>query len=147
MTRIFSMNRALCHFCAHADLIGPGEPPEDGEMSEMTLPSRHRIQTLEVWGWAHYLSATVAPHNTEFYEWMGKKHFCFFQTAKTGKGTQNSSVRGSGANHYPLALAHMTRKYWLRTDTHHHIILVMVTKRPNLPGALRVIGFYCLFIK
>ena len=25
-------------------LIGPGEPHEDGEMSEMTLPSRHRIR-------------------------------------------------------------------------------------------------------
>ena len=38
------MNRALGHFCAHTGLIGPGEPPEDGEMSEMTLPSRHRIR-------------------------------------------------------------------------------------------------------
>ena len=27
-------------------LIGPGEPSEDGEMSEMTLPSRHRIRNL-----------------------------------------------------------------------------------------------------
>ena len=35
------MNRALGHFCAHTGLIGPGEPPEDGEM---TLPSSHRIQ-------------------------------------------------------------------------------------------------------
>ena len=44
------MNRALGHFCAHTGNIGPGEPPEDGEMSEMTLHSRHRIriQTLEV---------------------------------------------------------------------------------------------------
>ena len=31
-------------FCAHTGLIGPGEPPEDGEMSEMTLPSRHGIR-------------------------------------------------------------------------------------------------------
>ena len=35
------MNRALGHFCAHIVQIGPGEPPEDGEM---TLPSRHRIR-------------------------------------------------------------------------------------------------------
>ena len=33
------MNRALGHFCAHTGYIGPEEPPEDGEMSEMTLPS------------------------------------------------------------------------------------------------------------
>ena len=36
------MNRALGHFCAHTGLIGPGEPPEDGEMSEMT---RTALQT------------------------------------------------------------------------------------------------------
>ena len=61
------------------------------------------IQTLEVFGWARYLLVTKAPHNTEFYEWMGKKHFCFFQTAETWKRTPNSSVQGSGANHYPRA--------------------------------------------
>ena len=27
---------------------------------------------------------------------MGKKHFCFFQTAKTGNRTPNSGVKGSG---------------------------------------------------
>ena len=34
---------------------------------------------------------------------MGKKHFCFFQTAGTGNLTPNSGVKGSGANHYPRA--------------------------------------------
>ena len=34
------MNRALGHFYAHIGWIGPGEPPYDSEMSEMTLPSR-----------------------------------------------------------------------------------------------------------
>ena len=29
------------HRCAHVGYTGPGEPPED---CEMTLPSRHRIQ-------------------------------------------------------------------------------------------------------
>ena len=33
---------------------------------------------------------------------MGKKHFCFFQTAKTGKRASNSRVKGSCANHYPI---------------------------------------------
>ena len=37
---------------------------------------------------------------------MGKKHFCFFQTAETGNRTPNSGVKGSGANHYPKAPAH-----------------------------------------
>ena len=38
------MNRALGHLCAHIGSTGPGEPPEDGEMIEITLSSRHRIQ-------------------------------------------------------------------------------------------------------
>ena len=38
------MNRALGLFCAHTGKNGPGEPPEDGEISEITLPSRHRIR-------------------------------------------------------------------------------------------------------
>ena len=38
------MNRALGHLCAHIGYTGPGEPPEEGEMIEMTLSSRHRIR-------------------------------------------------------------------------------------------------------
>ena len=38
------MNRALGRLCAHIGYTGPGEPPEDGEMIEMTLSSRHRIR-------------------------------------------------------------------------------------------------------
>ena len=44
------MSPYLCNFCTHTGLIGPGELPGDGEMSEMTLLSdtRFKIQTLEV---------------------------------------------------------------------------------------------------
>ena len=63
------------------------------------------IRALAVWGRARYLSVTEAPHNTNFHTWMGKKHFCFFQTAETGNRTPNSGVKGSGANHYPRAPA------------------------------------------
>ena len=52
------------------------------------------IRALAVWGRARYLSVTEAPHNTDFHTWMGKKHFCFFQTAQTGNRTPNSSVWG-----------------------------------------------------
>ena len=64
------------------------------------------FKILEVWGWARYPSGTGAPHNTEFHEWMGKKHFCFFQAAETRKRAPNSSVGGSGASHYSRAPAH-----------------------------------------
>ena len=63
------------------------------------------IRSLTVWGRARYLSVTDAPHNTELHTWLRKKHFCFFQTAGTGNRTPNSSVKGSGANHYPRAPA------------------------------------------
>ena len=97
------MNRAFGHFCAHTGLIGQENllrmviwvrwhcPPDTGS----------EIQTLEVWGRARYLSVKEASHNTEFYEWMGQKHFCFFQIAETGKQT----LKRSGANHYPWAPA------------------------------------------
>ena len=37
------MNGVLDHFCAHIGRTGPGETPEDVEMNEMALLSRHRI--------------------------------------------------------------------------------------------------------
>ena len=63
------------------------------------------IRALAAWGRARYLSVTEAPHNTDFHTWMGKKHFCFFQTAETGNRAPNSGVKSSGANHYPRAPA------------------------------------------
>ena len=44
------MNRALGHLCAHIGKNGPGEPPEDGEMNEMTLSSRHRMRNSSLGG-------------------------------------------------------------------------------------------------
>ena len=97
------MNRALGHFCAHtlqAKLC------EENLLRMVRWVRRHcppdtgfDIQTLAVWNRARYLSVTEAPYNTEFCEWMGGGgHFCFFQTAETGKRASNSSVKGSGAN-------------------------------------------------
>ena len=75
-------------------------------MSEIPLPSRHMIRISNPGG----LRPSTLPlgHGgspqycvkLEFCEWMGKKHFCFFQAAETGKQTPSSSVKGSGANHY-----------------------------------------------
>ena len=49
------------------------------------------MRALAVWGGARYLSVTEAPHNTDFYTWMGKKYFYFFQTAETVNRTLCSS--------------------------------------------------------
>ena len=73
-------------------------------MSEMTLPSRQRIRNSNPVG---LRPSTLPLGHGSFpqYEWMEKKHFYFFQTAKTGKRAPNSSVKGSGANHCPRATA------------------------------------------
>ena len=63
-------------------------------MSEMTLPSRHRIRN-SVGGCSQYLVLRVD----------GNETICFFQTAETGKQTLKFIVKGSGANHYPRAPA------------------------------------------
>ena len=101
------MNRALGHLCAEISKTGPGEPLEDGEMNEMTLPSRHRIRNSSPGG----LRPSTLPlgHGGFPQYWVshvdGEETFSFFQTAETGNRTPNSSVKGSGAHHYPRAPA------------------------------------------
>ena len=41
---IYEINGVLGHLCAHIGYTGPGQHREDGEMNEITLPSRHRIR-------------------------------------------------------------------------------------------------------
>ena len=53
---------------------------------------------------------------------MGKKHFCFFQTAETGNRTPDSGVKGSGANHYPRAPALQKLNY--NFDHYHNCLTV-----------------------
>ena len=86
------------------------------------------IRALAVWGRARYLSVTEAPHNTNFHTWMGKKQFCFSQTAETGNRTPDSGVKGSGANHYPRAPALLDGDHWLET------ILLSDLYRGNVPS-------------
>ena len=107
---------------------GPGEPPEDGEMNEMTLSSRHRIRNSSPGGLrpSTLPLGHVGSHNTEFYTWMGEKHFCFFQTAETGNRTPNSSVKGSGANHYPRAPARRLSRWASRWCVDSHLIFASV---------------------
>ena len=53
-------------------------PPEDGEINEMTLPSRHMIHNSETWwsGVEHATSRSWRLHTVlNIYEWAGKKHF------------------------------------------------------------------------
>ena len=86
-----------------------------GSLNEMTLSSRHRIRNSSPGGWGKEMNRALGhlcahigqtgpgepPEDGE----MGFTHFCFFQTAETENRTANSSVIGSGANHYPRAPA------------------------------------------
>ena len=74
------MNRTLGHLCAHIGQAGPGEPPEDGEMVEMTLTSRHIIRDSRPGG----LRPSTLPTILTFTRGWGRNIFCFFQTAETG---------------------------------------------------------------
>ena len=99
--------------CTYIGLIGPWKPPEDGEMSEMTLPLRHKIRNSRVGS----LRPCTPPlgHGGSPQYWVSrveKKHFCFFQTAVTGKRTPNSSVKGRGAYHYPRAPVLLSINNW-----------------------------------
>ena len=76
-------------------------------MSEMTLPSRHRIRNSKPGG----LRPSTLPlghrgsPQCRVLGVDGEETFCFFQTAETGKRTLNSSGKGSGVNHHPRAPA------------------------------------------
>ena len=100
------------------------------------------IRALAVWGRARYLSVTEAPHNTDFHTWMGKKHFCFFETAETGNRAPNSGVKGIGANHYPRAPA--------RAGNHLHeqgpeSTYRQIDSRQFLSLIVQCCGHLCLF--
>ena len=76
-------------------------------MNEVTLSSRHRIRNSSPGGLrpsmlplGHGRSPQYSVSHVD-----GEETFCFYQTAKTGNQTPNSSVKGSCANHYPRAPA------------------------------------------
>ena len=71
------MNGVLGYLCANIGLTGSVEPLEDGEMNEMTLPSRHGIQNSSPGG----LKPSTLPlghggyGNIEYLRVSGKKYF------------------------------------------------------------------------
>ena len=108
--------------------------------------TRFEIRAPAIWGRARYLSVTEAPHNTEFHEWMGKKHLGFFQTAEPGKRTPNSGVEGSGANHYPRAPALIPMSTDLLVYFYSYFInllsncIIIGVSKPTIPPITWLIG-------
>ena len=75
--KLNEMNGGLGHLCALIGLTGPGQLPEDGEMNEMALPSRHRIQNSSPGG----LRSNTLPlgHNIESLRVCGGETFVSFK--------------------------------------------------------------------
>ena len=76
------VNGVLDNLCAHIGWTGPWALPEDSEMNEMTLPSRHSTQNLSPGG----LRPSTLPlgHRSSPQYWIftseREKNFCFFET-------------------------------------------------------------------
>ena len=111
----------------------------------MTLPSRHRIRNLN--SWRLRPSTLSLGHGGSPQYWVlgvdGEKHFCFFQTAESGKRTPISCVKGSCANHYPRAPAQLllTVAVAISTNTRHWpnvvpILVYRLRRWPNIGPAL-----------
>ena len=90
------MNRVLGHICAHIGQTGPEEPPGDGEMNTALQTQDSKFVSRGVWDLACYLSVTEVPHNTEFYEWAGKKHFV---SLKWGSSPRSPTFQAGSFNY------------------------------------------------
>ena len=56
-----------------------------------------KIQPLEICVRARYLSVTELHHNTEFYEWMGKKHSLFLSNRSLRPGNEPRTLAWKAA--------------------------------------------------
>ena len=73
------MNGVLGHLGTHIGSAGPGKPPEDGEMNDMTPDAGFGVRALAVWGRTRYLSVTEALHNIESLRVSGEETCCYFK--------------------------------------------------------------------
>ena len=74
------------------------QPPEDGEMNEMTVPCRHMTRNFTLGGMrlsARNFSATEAPHNIECLQVNREKTFFFFLNLNDRAGIEPTSQSGS----------------------------------------------------
>ena len=69
-----------------------------------------------------------------------KNIFCFSQTAETGNRTQNSDVKGSGANHYPRPLARNPSKRKTFVQRRRNVFVVGPTLYKS--NVIQMVGVY-----
>ena len=77
------MNGGISHLRAHMlNKTGQGEPPEDGEVNEMTLPSRHVIRNSSLGGLRPSTLPVGHGGSPQYYIVSSKRrrNICFFDT-------------------------------------------------------------------
>ena len=76
------MNGFFSHLCSHIGYTGSDKPPVDGQMIEMTLPSRHRIrdESTDDLMPSTLPSGPGSSPNTEYLRVSGEETFRFFET-------------------------------------------------------------------
>ena len=85
------MNRALGHLWAHIGWTGTGEPPDDGEMNDMTLSSRHRIRNSSPGGLrpsTQPLGHGGSPQYTSLTRGWGRNIFVSYKLPRLGTEPQ-----------------------------------------------------------
>ena len=105
------------------------------------------IQTLEILARKRYLSVTEAPHSTEFYECMWKKHFCFFQTTDPGKRTRTLAWKADVLTTTPGPPPGMWNIYHLKASTTQwpSVGLMLGQRRRRWANIKPTLGQQCVF--
>ena len=105
------------HLCGHIGWTVPREPPEDGGMNEMTLPSRHMIR---IWNPGNMRLSilplvTEALHNIESLRVSEEKTVCFFESwsPEWGSNPRSPTFQAGSINHCTkYAIMANTRRRW-----------------------------------
>ena len=92
----------------------PGEPPEDGEMDEMTLPFRHRIRDSSPCSLRSSSLPLCDGGSSQYLIFMsGKETFCFFETwrPECGSNSRSATFQAGSFKHWNRGPAGQRR--WL----------------------------------
>ena len=109
-------------------------------MNEMTLPSRHRIRALAVWGRARYFSVTEAPTNIEYLRVSGEETFCFFENWMPERGSKPRSptFQAGSFNHctspHPLPRPAVCERTFPSTKLWPNVVLMLTDRLRRLPS-------------
>ena len=116
------MNGVLGHLCAHIVWTGAGEPPEDGVMNEMTLPSR--ICKSSPGGPRPSLPLCHGGSlNIESLRVSGEETLCFFETRRPEWGSKPQSPTFQAGSFNNCIRVPVLNVWHHNNNVCHHMIL------------------------